>query len=348
MLPLDLLAQTKARISPKYIRDSVPSDILGSSELLEKKKKQIFTPELSKLIGKVSKKEPQPITEEKPPAEIPNFAYHTLLKIYSGKDREESVLHYIDSILKKYSINTYSVHLYENSSATFIPCLYKNLHQDTTKNLLFHKNDPYMENELQGYTIINFDSSLVSDTFFRKKFHESELVNYSGLIIRSLKDFNIEGLLVLFYENSFGEYLDDPVKFFQNFDILFQPIVPYLNERFTQEKITRMDFRDHFNHILDYIHVKLKSSTKSLYISKLTATENSSTDKKKIEIFYRKITQISGENTILKIAEDRFVILTEDEPSQLMNSLTSEFADLKLNIRTLHYPTHGKNIYLYI
>ena len=73
LLPLDLKGKKQTRITPKFIREiynSDKKDILP--EHLQKKKNNIFTLELNRLIGKISEKNKVPNKKEELP-EIENI-----------------------------------------------------------------------------------------------------------------------------------------------------------------------------------------------------------------------------------------------------------------------------------
>ena len=169
LLPLDLKGKKQTRITPKFIREiynSDKKDILP--EHLQKKKNNIFTLELNRLIGKISEKNKVPNKKEELP-EIENIRKtqtinetpivlqeqvksslnknEILNKIYSDNSPLENTENYLENFFHDLDIKAYSFFFYEPHTFTYYPVFCQGLSERAKMNLLFQSQDKFLQNK---------------------------------------------------------------------------------------------------------------------------------------------------------------------------------------------------------
>ena len=226
LLPLDLKGKKQTRITPKFIREvynTEKKEILP--EHIQKKKNNIFTLELNRLIGKISEKNKNTTAKEEQitsiekisevktdsPTELTfskvttNFQqnqrkdFELLNKIYANQNPLENAKTYLEYIFATFEINAYSLFFYEPHTFTYYPTITNGISEKAKTNLLFQSNDKFLQNKSEGFVHLYFQPVLMNDIFFKKKLSPIEFSNYGSIFLKFLDKHNLPGLLSIFF-----------------------------------------------------------------------------------------------------------------------------------------------------
>ncbi len=354
LLPLDLKGKKQTRITPKFIRDVYNADKVDVlPEHLQKKKKNIFTVELNRLIGKISEKnKPNVEAIQIAAKDVLPESFTILNKIYAGED---SILHannYLKSMFQSYGIKAYSFFFYEQHTFTYFPVFAEGISERARTNLLFQSHDKFLQNRTEGYIHLYFQPVLINDIFFKKKLSIQEINNYSSIVLKFLDVHKLPGLIAFFYEKDINPGQDEIETLCEKIDKDIEPLVPFLNSVFQSELNTRLDSYDFLRKIIHGIHIQTRYFQNGFYFSKLQITnflkvEDAQAKKKSFILMLKN--HLLAKEGIIEISPNELIIITKENEVEKIMSYISENVktDFQFKINSLKYPENGKNLYLY-
>jgi len=374
LLPLDLKGKKQTRITPKFIREiynSEKKDILP--EHLQKKKNNIFTVELNRLIGKISEKNKNLNKQEELPKlenvhktqtinEIPIVQqdqikysinkYEILNKIYSDISAVENTEIYLKNFFDNLGIKAYSFFFYEPHTFTYYPVFCQGLSERTKMNLLFQSQDKFLQNKDKGFIHLFFQPVLINDIFFKKKLANEEFNNYESLVLKFFDTYNLSGLLAIFYEKNKSPNQDDIQNLSQNIDTEIKPLVPFLNSYFQSKVHSKLDHYDILRKIIHTIRIQSKLLGESFYITKLEISNyrkvgDSPAHKRDFLILLKN--HLLKEEGLIDMNYNEVLLLTkENEVGKIIQYLSENTkTEFQFDLKSMKYPQNGKNLYLY-
>lgn len=382
LLPLDLKEKKQTRITPKFIRDVFNTDkVEVLPEHLQKKKKNIFTVELNRLIGKISEKnknpelkketteeeitekqiepvkEPEVIAEEIPVAVNSNLpqideSYNLLNKIYAGENSLENADRYLQSIFESYKIKSYSLFYFEPHTFTYYPIFSQGLSEKARTNLLFQRGDKFIQNRKEGFIHLYFQPVLLNDIFFKKKFSLQELTQFSSIVLKFLDAHKLPGLVAFFYDRDTSpsqEEIEDTCK---RIDKDLEPLIPFLNSTFQKELDSKIDSFDFLRKIIHAINIQTNHFPDGFYFTKIKITNYlavpDNISKKNTFLALLKNYLLSKEG-LIEISPYEFILITKGNEVEKIMKFISENSksEFEFKIKTRKYPDDGKNLYLY-
>lgn len=387
LLPLDLKGIKQTRITPKFIREIYDTEKANKlPEHIEKKKKNIFTAELNRLIGKIAEKNKAEKTQTKETAidlrptpeeleeavllaeesevkivepvieandKLPDTeAFHLLNKIYLNQNTIENANQYLQLLFNSLGIKAYSLFYYEPHSYAYYPVLSHGLSERAQTNLLFHSNDKFIQNRTEGYTHLFFQPVLVNDIFFKKKLSPIEFSNYSSIVLKFLDSHNLTGLVAIFFDrdaNPTEEVIDNLAK---AIDRNIEPLVPFLNSYFENEKSQRLDSFDFMRKVIHGIQIHSKDLGEEYYFTKLKIKNFLQIEdavNKKAQLIHLLRKHLLEKEGIVNFSHNEILLLTKENVVGKIIQYISENAetDFQFEINPLKYPDNGKNLYLY-
>lgn len=374
LLPLDLKGKKQTRITPKFIREiynSDKKDILP--EHLQKKKNNIFTLELNRLIGKISEKNKVPNKKEELP-EIENIRKtqtinetpivlqeqvksslnknEILNKIYSDNSPLENTENYLENFFHDLDIKAYSFFFYEPHTFTYYPVFCQGLSERAKMNLLFQSQDKFLQNKDKGFIHLFFQPVLINDIFFKKKLSNEEFDKYESLVLKFFDTYNLPGLLAVFYEKNKSPNPDDIQNLSRKIDTEIKPLVPFLNSYFQSKVNAKLDHYDILRKIIHTIRIQSKLLGENFYITKLEISnyrkvENSASKKKDFLILLKN--HLLKEEGLIDMNYNEVILLTkENEVEKIIQYLCENTkTELQFDLKSMKYPQNGKNLYLY-
>ena len=386
LLPLDLKGKKQTRITPKFIRDVYNTETAPVlPEHLQKKKKNIFTVELNRLIGKISEKnkaaeaktdipvetelgatpllpeiisekvtetivEIESVANETLPAEDENFIL--LNKIYAKEDSIENADRYLQAMFQSLGIQAYSFFYYEPHTFTYYPVLCQGLSDRARTNLLFQSHDKFLQNRFEGYIHLYFQPVLLNDVFFKKKLSPIEFSNYSSIVLKFLDAHSLSGLVAFFYDTNANPSPEDIESICEKIDKQIEPLVPFLNSYFESEVNAKLDSYDFLRKIIHSIHIQAKNFAGEFYFTKLRIenfleVEDAVTKKKSLVRMIKN--HLLEKEGIIEISHNEIILLTkENEVEKVVNYLSENVkTEFQFKMNTRKYPDYGKNLYLY-
>ncbi|MBP9885764.1 MAG: hypothetical protein KBF93_05690 [Leptospiraceae bacterium] len=374
LLPLDLKGKKQTRITPKFIREiynSDKKDILP--EHLQKKKNNIFTLELNRLIGKISEKNKVPNKKEELP-EIENIRKtqtinetpivlqeqvksslnknEILNKIYSDNSPLENTENYLENFFHDLDIKAYSFFFYEPHTFTYYPVFCQGLSERAKMNLLFQSQDKFLQNKDKGFIHLFFQPVLINDIFFKKKLSNEEFDKYESLVLKFFDTYNLPGLLAVFYEKNKSPNPDDIQNLSRKIDTEIKPLVPFLNSYFQSKVNAKLDHYDILRKIIHTIRIQSKLLGENFYITKLEISnyrkvEDSASKKKDFLILLKN--HLLKEEGLIDMNYNEVILLTkENEVEKIIQYLCENTkTELQFDLKSMKYPQNGKNLYLY-
>ena len=374
LLPLDLKGKKQTRITPKFIREiynSDKKDILP--EHLQKKKNNIFTLELNRLIGKISEKNKVPNKKEELP-EIENICktqtinetpiviqehvksslnkIEILNKIYSDNSPLENTENYLENFFHDLDIKAYSFFFYEPHTFTYYPVFCQGLSERAKMNLLFQSQDKFLQNKDKGFIHLFFQPVLINDIFFKKKLSNEEFDKYESLVLKFFDTYNLPGLLAVFYEKNKSPNPDDIQNLSRKIDTEIKPLVPFLNSYFQSKVNAKLDHYDILRKIIHTIRIQSKLLGENFYITKLEISnyrkvEDSASKKKDFLILLKN--HLLKEEGLIDMNYNEVILLTkENEVEKIIQYLCENTkTELQFDLKSMKYPQNGKNLYLY-
>ncbi|HMV42680.1 MAG TPA: hypothetical protein PK079_18585 [Leptospiraceae bacterium] len=366
LLPLDLKGIKQTRITPKFIREIYDPDKANKlPEHIEKKKKNIFTAELNRLIGKISEKnkaeklqeletkiDPNPTLEEmeeavalieneekeKEEVEVLPQEMETLPKsesldllnqIYLGQNAKENALKYLEAMFQTLGIKAYCVFFYEPHSYTYFPVFSNGLTEKAQTNLLFYANDRYIQNRTEGYTHLFFQPVLVNDIFFKKKLSPIEFNQFSSIILKFLDKQNLNGLIALFVDKYKAISEEEIDTLCNSIDKNIEPLVPFLNSYFESEKKERLDSFDFMRQVIHGIQIQSKNLGDEFYFTKLKITNFLSVEdavNKKKQLIHLLKKHLLEKEGIIDFSHNEILLLTKENEGGKIIQYISENA----------------------
>ena len=374
LLPLDLKGKKQTRITPKFIREiynSDKKDILP--EHLQKKKNNIFTLELNRLIGKISEKNKVPNKKEELP-EIENIRKtqtinetpivlqeqvksslnknEILNKIYSDNSPLENTENYLENFFHDLDIKAYSFFFYEPHTFTYYPVFCQGLSERAKMNLLFQSQDKFLQNKDKGFIHLFFQPVLINDIFFKKKLSNEEFDKYESLVLKFFDTYNLPGLLAVFYEKNKSPNPDDIQNLSRKIDTEIKPLVPFLNSYFQSKVNAKLDHYDILRKIIHTIRIQSKLLGENFYITKLEISnyrkvEDSASKKKDFLILLKN--HLLKEEGLIDMNYNEVILLTkENEVEKIIQYLCENTkTELQFDLKSMKYTQNGKNLYLY-
>ncbi len=365
LLPLDLKGKKQTRITPKFIRDVYNTDkVEALPEHLQKKKKNIFTVELNRLIGKISEKNKNPESKQETQAveetetsnllpmedaiesiaiaptesvEIPVTAnnilpedsnsFELLNKIYANENAEENADLFLKSLFEKLGIKAYSLFFYEPHTFTYYPIFANGLTERTKTNLLFQSHDKFLQNKQEGYIHLYFQPVLVNDIFFKKKLSTVEFTNFSSVVLKFLDSHNLPGLIAIFFERDAYPSPEEIELLSENIDKNIGGIIPFLNSHFESQKNARLDSFDFLRKIIHGIHIQAKNFDGEFYFTKIKITnflEVEDAEAKKKSLMLMIKNHLLQKEGIINISHNELILLTKENEVEIILSYLSE------------------------
>jgi hypothetical protein len=353
LLPLDLKGKKQTRITPKFIRDVYNTDkVEVLPEHLQKKKKNIFTVELNRLIGKISEKNKNPEAKKEtqaleeieipvlptvenpieaiviastPPVESIHAAndslpedqnsFEFLNKIYADENAVENADLFLKSLFEKLGIKAYSLFFYEPHTFTYYPIFANGLTEKTKTNLLFQSHDKFLQNRQEGYIHLYFQPVLVNDIFFKKKLSPVEFTNFSSLLLKFLDSHNLSGLISIFFEKDANPSPDEIELLSKSIDKNIGNLIPFLNSHFESQKNARLDSFDFLRKIIHGIHIQAKNFEGEFYFTKIKITnflEVEDAEAKKKSLVLMLKNHLLEKEGIINISHNETILLTKE------------------------------------
>jgi hypothetical protein len=383
LLPLDLKGKKQTRITPKFIRDVFNTDkVEVLPEHLQKKKKNIFTVELNRLIGKISEKnknpelkkesiaeevvekpveqeiiKPELVKEEVPVVVNSNLpqideSYTLLNKIYAGDNSLENADLYLQSIFQTYKIKSYSLFYFEPHTFTYYPIFSQGLSEKARTNLLFQRGDKFIQNKKEGFIHLYFQPVLLNDIFFKKKFSPQELTQFSSIVLKFLDTHTLPGLVTFFYDRDASPSQEEIEEICQKIDKDLEPLIPFLNSTFQKELDSKIDSFDFLRKIIHAINIQTNHFPDGFYFTKIKIanylTVPEAISKKNTFLSLLKNYLLSKEG-LIEISPYEFILITkENEVEKIMKFISENSkSEFEFKIKTRKYPDDGKNLYLY-
>ncbi len=344
LIPLDI--KSNARITPKYIREN--QEAKKKEELILKKKETIFNKDLSGLINQVKQKpklEPKEILVETKKKEL-NKKFSDLLEtIYTEENQIQNVYKYLSTILFDANVNSYIVLRLDEPNQIYSSMLYSGVSEETFINTNFYKNDSFIQFGNSNLKRIEFSSENLEDVFFKKKFSDIDLKEYSGFYFLKIEYNGNSFIILLFYKL---KLILDFKKFEEKINSHSEEIsylIPFFNKLVIENefKKTNKDL-DIITEELNLIRKKI-SINKETYLYSILILEKGndvSGIKKKVLSILDKI--LSTNSTIMDSSFNKITIISE---IKFDKEFYNQFESFELIFNTKKYDPH-ENIYLFI
>ncbi|MBK8394112.1 MAG: hypothetical protein IPL26_02560 [Leptospiraceae bacterium] len=375
LLPLDLKGKKQTRITPKFIREVYNSEKKAIlPEHIQKKKNNIFTVELNRLIGKISDKNKSSLPKDedqerekksatassKESAQTydlpinPNNKFSLLNKIYANQNPEVYANEFLSILFNSLGIKNYCIFFYEPHTYTYYPLLSEGISEQTKTNLLFQSNDKFLQNKSEGYVQLHFQPLLINDIFFKKKLSPKELSFYGSAFVKFLNTHNLMGLISILFEKDKHPNAEEIEKLSADIDLGLEPLVPFLNSHFQSAQKANIDSYDILRKNINAIRIQSQRlGINTFYFSKLiiknyTKVENPIEKKKNLTILLKNY--LLPNEGLIEINHNIIALLTQNNEIKKIIKYISENTktDFEFQIDVLKYPDYGKNLYLYL
>ncbi len=357
ILPLEKSTFQNIYISPREIRrntllEKIGSEVGYSAEIseTEKIKAKIFTRELEDLIKKVASKKKELESIDKPIEVIPKgkeLLYDYLSLAYSQVDNQKLVSEILRMILEKFSIQSFLLSNFNQTSGIFTPIYSGGVLENTKYNFQIHNLNPLIEGKMNS--IINKDIKIIQENvFFSKYFRSENLSLFESISFLKFDVFqNMFLLTILNYKNNEKINLEVS-KILEE----LEPLYPLLNYNNLKVKELFTDSTDLTNQINTYFKKKLNNTiNKNIFISKVIINNYFSAYdriKRKNEVTSILQNIIEDEDIILESMYNKFFILSEKNyDKEIYDTLLNKFGnENEFTMETYNYPNEVNNIYL--
>ncbi|EQA63780.1 hypothetical protein [Leptospira alexanderi] len=376
VLPFEL--KKEGYISPAFLRapEKFKAHTIVPPEI-EKKRSEIFTPELEDLISKVSEpireKSTSPVEEiaksQSKPIRSRNMelgpGYMKWLNTLQIRDRRKIlevldelsygleseysfILKYYTSVFSSLKLFGFSIHYYNRRNGSYSPFVTYGLKERTSENMIFLYDDQYIGKELGTYSYIEITEEKKMDRFFRKKFDPIDLESCISILTIPLSNFGIPFRFFLFFKDPLMEENAQEIE-----NLIFhslEPVIPAFEEH--DRKILGELFRDKRDVVSSRIHLMRIATDGERGLMKFFRIEFHGKNFKKLESLRKKVmSQVFGiigpEDMCFGIGVGAFGLYTKKDLEERIRSLTDQTGNAYDFIVDV-YPENGKNLFTYL
>lgn len=343
-MPLDF--KSNKRITPKYIREN--QEAKKKEELILKKKETIFNKDLSGLINQVKQKpklEPSKVSVESPKKELNKKLSDLLELIYSSENQNPLVYNYLNTILFDANVNSYIILRLDEANQIYSSMMYSGVSEETFYNSHFYKDDPFILFQDSNLKKIEFSSENMENIYFKKKFSDSDLKDYSGFYFLKIGYNQNYFIIMLFYKlklvldfKKFEEKIISQIEYISYLIPFFNKLVQEAEEKITGEEL------DILSEKLNLIRKKI-SHFKETYLYSIIILEKENDIliiKKKLLSILDKV--LNSKSLVIDSSYNKIQIVSE---VKLDESFYDQFQSFELVFNTKKYDP-AENIFLFI
>ncbi|TGK35990.1 hypothetical protein EHQ12_08030 [Leptospira gomenensis] len=385
VLPFELKAE--GFITPAFLRDPEKFKTSATtSPELERKRSEIFNPELETLIAKVRAPEPsEPSAEPNKTAEVdpfsrpipePAFAasterlelgpgYRKWLDSLTVRDRRKIlevldelsygleseysfILKYYISVFSHLKLSGFAIHYYDRRNGSYNPFVTYGLKEKTVENMIFLYDDQYIGKESGEYSLIGITEERKNDRFFRKKFDPADLESCITMLTITLSNFGIPFRFFLLFKDPPSESASQEIE-----NLIFhslEPVVPSFEKY--DRKILGELFRDKRDIVSSRIHMMRISTDGERGITKSYYVEFHGKDYSKLESLRKtaisEIAEFIGpEDMCFGIGVGVFGIYTRKDLESSLRSVLDKLG-AAYEFKADFFPKDGKNLFTYL
>ncbi|EMJ92864.1 hypothetical protein LEP1GSC198_2772 [Leptospira kirschneri str. JB] len=375
VLPFEL--KREGYVSPAFLRDpekfKEPEPIAPE---IEKKRSEIFTPELQDLISKVNEPirekpnipiakqgiEPEPISADRTelgpgymkwlntlPVRERRKILEVLDELRYGLESEYSfILKYYISVFLDLKLSGFAIHYYDRRNGSYNPFVTQGLRERTSGNMIFLYDDQYIGKESGTYSIIEITDERKMDRFFRKKFDPIDLEICTSILTIPLSNFGIPFRFFLFFKDPLTKENAQEIE-----NLIFhslEPVIPAFEEY--DRKILGELFRDKRDVVSSRVHLMRIATDGERGLTRSFKIEFHGKDFKTLESLRKKtmsqISEIIGpEDICFGIGIGAFGLHTRKNLEKQIRSLMDQTGNSYDFVEDI-YPENGKNLFIYL